>query len=473
MDSFFYLLLGGYAFITLAWMMADWFRTHDVFYPSIYLTPQLIYFNFAMPILGVMSDDERFEFYGGGWGTLVEFQLVATAISVALLLGIRVGASVGANKEIETGGRSGMGLYAAGCFMGGIGALAWGLDIATVGGLTAAYGRAYGGGWSDIGYFREASLLGVAAAPMILLARFGKKMRLVDWGVILMSAAPLIVQGLLGARRGPTFLALAVIVGGYLFIRRKKISLLLVISGGLFVGGFLLFLVANRDAIYIGSDKPLDFSFSQSGRSKSWEADEYILGDAMLRYSNEEGSFLGQRVLTRLVVRIFPSALWPTKFDDAQRFMGLKTDFKLNAGVPLDGIAGVVGWVPAPGSAPAFVGDLCLELGWLAPLASLAIGVLHGSAWKRSRESLSRNLMYLLLVAFSVYLVAQGIETWIFHWAFFGAPAAVIVYFAQGKLIKGRIRKVAPSSAILKPYSGSDYGRISELRQSIKTDNVR
>lgn len=472
MDSLFYFVLGGYAFVLLAWMLVDWFKTHDVFYPSVYLTPQLLYFNFALAISGVMSNVERFEFYGGGWGTLVEYQLVATAISVALLLGIRVGASVRANKEIETGGRSGMGLYAAGCFMGGIGALAWGLDVATVGGLTAAYGRAYGGGWSNIGYFREASLLGVAAAPMILLARSGKKMRLLDWGVILMAAGPLIIHGILGARRGPTFLALATILGGYLFIRRKKIPLVLVISGGLFVGALLLFLVANRDAIYIGSDKPLDFSFSKFEKSQTWEADEYILGDAMLRYSDKEGSFFGLRVLTRLVVRIFPSALWPTKFDDAQRFMGLKTDFKVNAGVPLDGIAGVVGWVPAPGSAPAFVGDLCLELGWLAPLASLAIGVMYGSAWKRSRESLSRNLMYLLLVAFSIYLVAQGIETWIFHWLFFGTPAAVLVYFSQGKLIKRGMSKVAPFSPFSEPYSGGDFGRISELRRSIKTDNV-
>jgi hypothetical protein len=469
MDSVFYFLLGGYAFITLAWMMADWFRTRDVFYPSIYLMPQLMYFNFVLPLSAVMSGDELFEFYGGGWGTLVEFQLVAMAISVALLLGIRLGSRVGTNKEIETGGRSGMGLYAAGCFMGGIGALAWGLDIATVGGLTAAYGRAYGGGWSDIGYFREASLVGVAAAPMIFLARFGKKMRLLDWGVILMSAAPLIIQGLLGARRGPTFLALAVVVGGYLFFRRKKISLILVIPGGLFVGVLLLFLVANRDAIYIGSDKPLDFSFSQSGGSKTWEADEYILGDAMLRYSDEEGSFLGLRVLTRLVVRIYPSALWPNKYEDARRFLGLNTDLTRNAGVPLDGIAGTVGWMPAPGSAPSLVGDLCLEFGWFAPLVSLAIGAWYGSTWKRSRESLSRGLSYLLLVAFSVYLVAQGIEPWIFRWLFFGVPAVVIVNFAKGRLSKGWVGKVAPS----RPDIRSDYQRIAELRQSIKTGNVR
>lgn len=449
MDSVFYFLLAGYAFVTLAWMMADWFRTHDVFYPSIYMTPQLLYFNFALPVLDVTSDDERFEFYGGGWGTLVEFQLLVMTISVALLLGIRLGARVGTDKGIETGRRSGMGLYVAGCFMGGIGALAWGLDIATVGGLTAAYGRAYGGGWSNVGYFREASLLGVAAAPMILLARSGKNVRLLDWGVISMAASPLIIHGILGARRGPTFLALAVIVGGYLFIRRKKLSLVMVISASLSVGALLLFLLANRNAIYIGSDKPLDFSISQFAKLRVWEADEYLLGDAMLRYSDKEGSFLGMRILSRLVVRIYPSALWPTKFEDAGRFMGLNTDLTVNAGVPLDRIAGVVGWVPAIGSAPAFVGDLCLEFGWLAPLASLAIGVLYGSAWKRSRESLSRNLTYLLLVAFSIYLVAQGIEPWFFRWLFFGAPAAVIVYFAQGKLIKGRMRKVAPSSSVL------------------------
>ena len=443
----------------MAWMFGDWLKTHDVFYPSFYLIPQLIYFFVALPTIAIISDVELFKLYGGGWDSLVEFQAVTLGCLIGLLLGIRIGANVKTSRGIEPGARSGLGLYAAGCFLGGVGLTAWVLEIIPYGGLSVVYGVSYGGGWSDIGYFREASLLGIAAVPMILLARSGKPMRWIDWGAIVTSASPLIIHGLLGARRGPTFMALAVVVGGYMFIRRKRISVLLVLPGGLFVGALLLFLVTNRDAIYIGSDKPLDFSLS--GYSLVWESNEYVLGDAMLRYADAEGSFRGLRIITRLVIRIFPSALWPNKFEAARSFMGIDADLTVNAGVPVDAIAGVVGWYPSPGSAPAFVGDLCLEVGWMAPLASFAIGLLHGSAWVRSRESLSRNLLYLLLMAFSVYLVAQGIETWIFHWLFFGMPAAALIYFVQGKLLKKRVGMgaLAPSGPIVEGRSHSQNVR--------------
>src|SRR5690349_21578533 len=65
--------------------------------------------------------------------------------------------------------------------LGSIGFCAWLMGILNVGGLIAAYSHAYGGGWSDSGYVREAAQLGLISVPLLMFSRRKKGMRAIDW----------------------------------------------------------------------------------------------------------------------------------------------------------------------------------------------------------------------------------------------------------------------------------------------------
>src|SRR5207244_1987767 len=132
------------------------------------------------------------------------------------------------------------------------------------------------------------------------------------WSVIIVAIAPIITHGLLGARRGPTFIVLATICASYVVVFRKRISLLTLLSGGFGVGCLLLFLVANRGAIYWGTeasfDKPLlDYLSPGIGN-------EYLYGSAIFRYVNYNESFHGLRVAAHLIGHIIPAQIWPNKY---------------------------------------------------------------------------------------------------------------------------------------------------------------
>ena len=72
----------------------------------------------------------------------------------------------------------------------------------------AAYGRPYGAGLSISGYVGEAVLLSIPGIIMLFLSRSGLAMRPGDVGLVAMFASPLLLNGILGARRGPTFMIL-------------------------------------------------------------------------------------------------------------------------------------------------------------------------------------------------------------------------------------------------------------------------
>ena len=78
--------------------------------------------------------------------------------------------------------------------------------LANVGGFGGAYGRAYGGVWADTGYIRDLLYLTITALVLLLAARTGGRLSRVDWLWIALFAGPWLIHGLLGARRGPTFM---------------------------------------------------------------------------------------------------------------------------------------------------------------------------------------------------------------------------------------------------------------------------
>src|SRR5262249_51560161 len=191
---------------------ADWLRTKDPFYPTLYLLPQLAFIYVIYPLYGASVDRELFEMVGGGFDELTLYQTAIIAFLFSLFIGIRVGSrrrqeqtnvAVPASKESM--------LYGAALVCAGAGIVAWLYMVENGGGFAAAYGAAYGGGSADEGYIREAAYLGTVAVLLVMAARKNKGLRVIDWSTIMLAVVPIVIQGILGARRGPTFIVIATV----------------------------------------------------------------------------------------------------------------------------------------------------------------------------------------------------------------------------------------------------------------------
>lgn len=436
----FYALAGLLAVFGTWAIFRDWMQWRDVFHPTIFCVPQCLFLYVWLPLYGLANGDFEFLSRAGYWDELEKFQLVANIMCVALIVGIWRGARYARRASAPIVQQNPNAILAVGMAFGVLGGLTWIIGIVNVGGFDAAYGHAYGGGWDDSGYIREAAQFGFVATPLVILSRRHGGMQPRHWILVFIFLLPLLVQGLLGARRGPTFLALVGLAGSYILVFRPRIPFVIAAGGAAAVGMLLLWLVANRDAIYLGSDEQFDGSVSIM--LENWSGNEYLFSSAIVRYVEAtDDTFGGRRILAHMGARIIPHSLWPTKYADVVSALGLTIDLTRGAGIPVDRIATITGWDIAVGAAPSFVGDFWLEFGWLAPLAIFAVGWLYGRLWSLSRSDPRVQPAYVLLAALSIYLLTQTIEAWMFRALLFGLPALVVL-----RLVARQTRAAAPHS---------------------------
>ena len=418
----YYTLIGLVAALCAFAIFVDWTRWRDVFHPTIYCAPQLLFLYVALPLYGLSADEFEFVSRAGYWEQLAEFQLIAGVMCAALIGGIWWGARGLSSRSIPIAEQDANAIFIVAVLFGVLGSVAWVVGIVNVGGFDAAYGRAYGGGWDDSGYVREAAQFGFVAAPLLVLSRRKGGIRLQDWVLVFIFLLPLLVQGFLGARRGPTFLAITGLAASYVLAFRPKIPFWFAASAAVMMGMLLLWLVANRGAIYLGSEKPLDSPVSRM--MENWSGNEYLYSSAIVRYVNETGeSFHGMRVFAHMTARVVPSAIWPTKYTDVLAAIGLDIDLTREAGIPTERIANVSGWKVSSGAAPGIVGDFWMEFGAFAPLAAFALGGLYGKLWRASRADPRLQPAYAIFAALSIYVLTQTIEAWLFRALLFGIPA--------------------------------------------------
>jgi oligosaccharide repeat unit polymerase len=416
-----------YALIFVPLVFIAWARHRDVFHPWMYLIPQCVFLNAALPLAVFMLDRRNFMFFVGP-DFLTTYQFLTIGLTACLVVGSAIGAAGAMPRWAELKWKGAIPLLPAAFAIGAIGFAAFAYGVWNAGGILDAYGRAYGGGTVASGYIREARFTGVIGVLMVYALKAKRGLTLQDWAVIALCIFPTLFHGLVGARRGPTFLALVVLVGGYLFFSRKKIGFAMAIPGVLLVGLGLLFLVANRNSIYLGTSIE-DASEFRSPLSylDRWNSNEYLFGSAVVRYANEDGSYYGTRELVHLIGRIVPNAVWPNEYEDLTQMMGIKTDLTVNDGIDSESLMVLNGWTPSFGAAPGFVGDLWLEFGYLSFLVTFLIGYLYGWTWKKTATAASARLIYLLLVALSVYLIMQGLDPWLYRVLLLGVVALLVV----------------------------------------------
>ena len=119
--------------------------------------------------------------------------------------------------------------------------LAYTYGILSVGGFGAAYSSSYGGGWSTSGYAREAIMLTLPALLWLMTTRIQQRLSSIDWFWIAVFTLPLLIQGLIGARRGPTAMILVSLVMGWYLIRMRRPNLFKTIGSAISLGILMLF----------------------------------------------------------------------------------------------------------------------------------------------------------------------------------------------------------------------------------------
>ncbi len=326
-------------------------------------------------------------------------------------------------------------------------------QISNVGGFYAAYDSPKGGGWAASGYIREMDLWVIPAIALVYVSRAGRSLAGLHRILVGVFAMPLLLRGLLTARRGPTFLALATLIGGWYLANRKRPSSLTVIAGGTAIGLFLLFLVSYRGEIYLGS--PLlqgDLPGATEAVEKSLErttesrfGNEFMYGTyVVLNARDRAGHYWGTRYLTQLFVRPIPSAFWPNKYED----VGMK-EITVNAGQLRTVNREEEHPLIPKGSAPGFAGSTYVEWAWGGPLFLLSLGWLYAFVWRKNLvQGGIWTVTYVTLLATSAFFVAQSFIAVLFRILMMGIPPVVLWYTFRPKLSSAKRKNIRPASAI-------------------------
>jgi len=307
--------------------------------------------------------------------------------------------------------------------LGAAGFICWGITIRGAGGFSGAFGKADGAGWSDIGYIREAAYLLVVALILLLTPQSLQHRDRKWWAAIILFTIPWLMQGLLGARRGPTFVIAATLGMSWYLSNAKRPPLPLLICSAGALGALMLFLVTNRDRIYLGSDfSGMKTDITQVVTDAN-ESNEYIFGTGCIETARRTSHyFWGRRYLAEIIVRPIPHQLWPNKYED----FGVG-ELTQNAGVAGPGLAEIMGWDGIPGAAAAMIADFWVEFSWLMLPVLYGIGYAYGKVWKRAvDEGGPWNSQFTIIAILAIYLVTQSGEAVIFRFIILTVPTRYI-----------------------------------------------
>jgi hypothetical protein len=402
-------------------------KTRDVFHPLFLILPT---FGFIYGLMPFNLDDGR---------TLTKYfttdQLIfVQSLNCAGTLAFILGATIAGMSVLRPHGRrlapsaSFIQVLVTGATVLGAVALgAWTIGLVNVGGFMNAFGKAYAGGWDDSGYIRDITIWMLGAIVLLLLASTFAPLRSYQQFLLVVFASPWIVQALLTARRGPTFMFMMILAMSFYLNRNRRPSLVKAAGAGVMVGYLILFLVVNRSSLYLGSD--LAEVNTEVGHAVAADdtGNEYIYGTGSVIAADKTAHhFWGRRYLAQVMVRPIPSAIWPTKYQD----FGVP-ELLLNGGTG-EGFLDNLGWEGAVGSAPGIIADLWLEGRWFFLPGLFAIGWLYAWLWRRAIQDRGPWIsQYIIAVSLSLYLVMQTMEAVIFRFLLLSIPLWVIWRWAN------------------------------------------
>lgn len=439
-DTLFLFLTLLIGVITISGMFFAYQRSRDSFHPLIYLGLILFFTYCYIPWSLYTSNREDLNFFlSADQRTFVQVVNVLGVISLTagILFGDgKINYQVHRHKDQQVWKLSSKArklFERAAIFFGLLGVMAYLYGILSVGGFGAAYSHSYGGGWSTSGYLREAIHWTLPALLWLMTIRIDQKLSKFDWAWIALFSFPLLTQGLLGARRGPTAMILIVLIMGWYLTHKRRPALKTLITSSLALGMLLLFLVVNRNEIYLGSDFSFTWQLGEAYTTDVTPGNEFVYGSgAILNAQNNNNYHWGGRYITNLFIRPIPRQLWPTQYADAAKWFGIPNLANTNAGTT--GQAWTLEWGAPNGAAPGIIADFWVEFWWGYLIALYFLGWFYGMAWKKA---VTRGQLwipiYTIAAALSVYFV-QGFGALAFRFMFIGLAIWVIWLYGKRAL---------------------------------------
>ena len=429
-------------------LVGAWYY-RDSFHPLVYLGALLGMLYVVTPVY-LLWEGEVQSFLSDG--ALVEIQIVCLIGVASMLAGVLRGAGApveGNTVAVMVGNEQQRRLRIGAIVLGLVAVAGFLYIIINVGGMEAAFGKFYGGGWDESGYVRELFLLSLPALLWLMIAYQGGRPGWLGWTLIVLIASPFLVQGLLGARRGPTFMAVAGLTVGWYLMRRRRPRLVTALGGGLGLGALLLLLATNREEFYIGSEFRLErtpLSYLNASRGN-----EYIYGGALILHARERDEYYwGGRYVQLFLVHPVPRAWWPTKYEDTSQMLGVPAVDRGNGGLAIRELRGTVGWVGAIGAAPGVVADLWVEFWWLGMAGLFGLGWIYGRAWRKAATQGGPWIpCFGVLTTLSIYLVMQDLEAMGYRALLMLAGSTAVWYASKAGLAGNiRVQRAVPQSGV-------------------------
>jgi hypothetical protein len=390
--------------------------SRDIFHPLMYVSPMFLFLYGWMPLRMLHAGQLTAYFTDQ---QLVHIQWLNLAgvtafVGGCLFAGCRVKRRGRAPRISDLAERR---LMMGGAVAGSLGLAAWLVTIVNVGGFVNAFSRSYGGGWDDNGYVRDGAIMMLAGVLLIHAAIALGRPRAMHFVLLIVFATPWFIQAMLTARRGPTFTFVVIAIASWFLYRNQRPPVLVTLACGLVLGWFILFLVANRGAIHLGSDFEFTTDVASSVET-SRTGNEFVYGSGTVVAAEKRGHYYwARRYLAQVLVRPIPSSIWPTKYAD----FGVPELLK-NAGTG-EGIGDAMGWEGAPGSAPGIIADLFLEFWWFCIAVMALAGWFYGKVWRLAMERGGVWIsQYAVCFALAIYFVMQTMEAVIFRTVLLSVP---------------------------------------------------
>jgi hypothetical protein len=397
--------------------LAIWYAysgSRDVFHPLMFIGPMLAFIYAWMPY--------KLDTIGGLAGFFQSDQLeyiqqINVCGVICFVLGCLSAGSKRRRQRSPEPQVSPVALALCGTVLGCIGTVAW---VTTVIHGTGGDLSGYRGGWDDSGYIRDASMLAFPAFLLILAATLREGLKMSYLSLMALFMTPPVIEAAFTARRGPTFMIAVTFAMGWYMLRRKRPAIVMMAGGGVLLGMLMLFLVSNRQNIYLGSDRELTTDITTIVE-KPDAGNEYIYGAGTIVSAEERDAYYwGRRYLAEVLIRPIPSSVWPTKYED----IGVP-ELLHNAGTG-EGFAETMGWKGAEGSAPGLIADLWAEFHWLNMAALFIVGALYARAWHKAELTGGPwTAQYVILMSLSIYLVMQTMEAVMFRLLILSIPLHV------------------------------------------------
>lgn len=413
-------------------MLIAYMRFKDVFHPLMLLLPMSAFMWVYMPYK-LIQGDQMWKFLTIDQVTFVQVMVVLTV--GAMTMGALTGSNQRATDTVRPVYTSQKSLHMGAYIVGGIGFLAWLYTLREAGGISGAFGNAYGGTWSEFGYLRDASYL-VIVAVLLLISPEGIDLQNKLWWVaVAVFSFPWAIQALLGARRGPAFMMTVCIGMSWFLARQKRPSILVMGLAGFGLGFLMLFLVTNRNHICLNCDITSVKTDVSDVVTDASESNEYVFGTGCITASKVTGKcFYGKRYLAQIFVRPIPRQIWPKKYEDT----GL-IELTQNAGVAGLGLNTVMGWKAVQGAAAGMVADMWVEFSWFEIPVAWMIGWGMGRLWRKAiQEQNMWTTQYVIVCILSIYLITQSGEAVIFRLVIMSLPA----YYVWRKANQAGAREV-------------------------------